>query len=227
MNGSTITVELPKAPVAAAPKQERAVLTRKHLMSAARDIFAKDGFEHARIEEIAARAGKTRGAFYANFDDKEDVFFAILEEDIIRSQKKINPLLQEASTKEERIQALSGHFAELLRDHQRTLLYLEFKLYAIRHPRKRKRLAQLHAAMCVRTYMTDVEKWFPETAGGSLSAKRKRSLQISSALDGLALNLLFDPGVLDENQLQGYLQTNLEEALRWINRKFISRLPSA
>ena len=49
-------------------------------MDAAKRIFAQDGFEAARLEDIAAGAGYTRGAFYANFDSKEDIFFALFEE---------------------------------------------------------------------------------------------------------------------------------------------------
>src|SRR5690242_6246146 len=67
--------------MALAHKQERALVTRERLINAAREIFTRDGFESARIEDIAARARKTRGAFYDNFRDKEDIFFAIYEED--------------------------------------------------------------------------------------------------------------------------------------------------
>ena len=49
-------------------------------MLAAEQTFARDGYEAARLEDIAARAGYTRGAFYANFESKEDIFFALLEQ---------------------------------------------------------------------------------------------------------------------------------------------------
>jgi AcrR family transcriptional regulator len=39
----------------------------------------RDGFEAARLEDIAARAGRSRGAFYANYRDKEELFFALRE----------------------------------------------------------------------------------------------------------------------------------------------------
>jgi len=68
-------------------KQERSLVTRQELIDAARRIFARDGFEVARLQDIAAAAGKTRGAFYAHFQDKEDVFFAIFEQDIARDQQ--------------------------------------------------------------------------------------------------------------------------------------------
>ena len=192
------------------------MLTRRHLIKAAREAFARDGFEHASIEDIAAKAGKTRGAFYDNFEDKEDVFFAIFEDDLIRDQEKIGPLLSKTSTTGQRAEALSNYLAELLRDRQRTLLHLEFKMYAIRHPqrRKRKRLADLHAAMCLRCCMAKVEHLLPELARAGLPEKRKRSLGLATAIDGLALNLLFDPGTLDANQVLRHLRLNVREAMR-------------
>ena len=51
-------------------------------MVAARRVFARDGFEVARLQDIAQEAGKTRGALYSHFADKEDLFFALIEENI-------------------------------------------------------------------------------------------------------------------------------------------------
>jgi AcrR family transcriptional regulator len=58
-------------------RRERAQATRARLIQAAERIFARDGFAAAKLEEIAAEAGYTRGAFYANFDSKEDLFLAL------------------------------------------------------------------------------------------------------------------------------------------------------
>src|SRR5271163_1398225 len=60
-------------------QQARTDATRRKLLAAAENIFARTGYEAARLEDIAAAAGYTRGAFYANFDSKEDIFFAMLE----------------------------------------------------------------------------------------------------------------------------------------------------
>src|ERR1700686_4522235 len=59
---------------------ERTAATRRKLLAAAKRIFAQEGFEAARLEDIAAGAGYTRGAFYANFKSKEEYFFALFEE---------------------------------------------------------------------------------------------------------------------------------------------------
>lgn len=197
----------------APPRQERAVLTRRQLIQAAREIFAQDGFEHASLEDIADRAGKTRGAFYSNFSSKEDVFFAIFEEDLARSQQEINPRLREASTTDERASALVDHFANLLRDRQRALLSIEFKLYAIRHPSQRKRLSELHAAMCVRCCMTEIDQLLPELQHATEAQKRQRSADLGATLDGLALNLLFQPDSLNEDQIRRALTLSVRNAM--------------
>ena len=194
--------------------QDRAIATRKHLTDAARQVFARDGFELARVEDIAAAAGKTRGAFYANFKDKEDIFFAIFEENLSRDREQVSLHLNEASSAEERIRALALHLSCVIEDRPRMLLALEFKQYAIRHPRKQKRLAQLHAAMCSRCVETDLNKLIPEFACAGPEQKRAQSAQIGAILDGLALNCMFDAGSLSEEQRLRLLQANLRVALR-------------
>src|SRR5215813_7956123 len=82
--------------------QERSEATRARLIRAAEKIFARDGFEAAKLEEIAAEAGYTRGAFYANFESKEDLFFALLEQEIttrIETVRKNVARYQEPSQK--------------------------------------------------------------------------------------------------------------------------------
>ena len=194
-------------------KQDRAIVTRKHLTDAARQVFARSGFEFARVEDIAAAAGKTRGAFYANFKDKEDVFFAIFEEDLSRDREQVSLHLSEASSPGDRIGVWALHLSRVIEDRPRMLLALEFKLYAIRHPRKQQRLAKLHTAMCGRCPETDLNKLIPEFACGQPDRKRAQSAQIGAILEGLALNCMFDAGSLSEEQVQQLLRANLRVAL--------------
>ena len=196
-----------------ARKQERAILTRKQLTGAARRIFAGNGFELSSVEEIAAAAGKTRGAFYANFKDKEDLFFAIFEEDLSRDREQVSLQLSEASSREEQIRALALHLREVIKNRPRMLLALEFKQYAIRHPRKQKRLANLHAALCARCMEADLDRLLPEFAAAGPDQKRRQSAQIGAILDGLALNCMFDGGSLSEEQVLRQIQANLRVVL--------------
>jgi AcrR family transcriptional regulator len=199
-------------------KQERAIVTREELIRAARAVFARDGFESARIECIAAEAGKTRGAFYANFRDKEDVFFAIYEEDVARDKKKISDALPSTPSYDDRVEVLARHLGELLLDRQRLLLNLEFKMYVIRHPRKRKRLAALYAEMCLRCAMTKINILLPELAGAEVRLRRSLTTEVGVMMDGLALNTMFDPQSLPDSQRQRYLHMVAAEAMRSIDK---------
>jgi AcrR family transcriptional regulator len=121
-------------------QEARTAATRNKLLAAAGRIFARDGFEAARLEDIAAAAGYTRGAFYANFNDKEDLFFALLERWVGERMAEVNALLAGKQSPQERLRALRGYYAQSAKDRHLTLLSLEFTLYAIRHPDAHARL---------------------------------------------------------------------------------------
>jgi AcrR family transcriptional regulator len=194
-------------------RQRRGIVTRSELVSSARHIFARDGFEHTRIEDIALRARKTRGAFYDNFKDKDDVFLAIFEEDMARDLTELGPLLLALPTIAERIEALVEYLAHLSEDLERMLLNVEFKLYAIRHPNKRKRLADLLRAMRLRTAIPEISRLLPQLDGKPASGKPRDCLAICGVMDGLALNHLFDPDGLDDQAVVRYLRLCLEETI--------------
>jgi len=182
-------------------------------MEAARRIFARDGFEMARLEDIAKAAGKTRGAFYANFRDKEDVFFALFEENLRREKRHMGEQLSEAGSDDERIEILARHMLTLIGDRRRMLLALEFKLYAIRHAKSTRRLADLHSAMCMRCVEANVEKLIPGFSGLTPQQKRTQTAQVGALLDGLALNLMFDRRGLPEKLMLRHLRSALRIAL--------------
>jgi len=58
---------------------ERSATTRAALLRAARELFAEHGYAGAGREEIAERAGVTRGALYHHFANKQQLFVAVVE----------------------------------------------------------------------------------------------------------------------------------------------------
>ncbi len=55
------------------PKDHKA-RTRERIVAAGRAVFAEIGYEQATIDDVMARAGLTRGGFYAHFAGKEALF---------------------------------------------------------------------------------------------------------------------------------------------------------
>src|SRR6202790_5804415 len=110
------------------PRQaERTEATRRKLLAAADRIFARDGFEAARLEDIASGAGYTRGAFYANFESKEDIFFALFEEWVRERIESLTNALRRHSNPAEKLAAVRTHYAELAKDRRLVLISMEFK----------------------------------------------------------------------------------------------------
>lgn len=61
-------------------QEERRATTRRALLDAARSLFAEKGYHGTAAEEIVRRAGLTRGALYHHFEDKKDLFRAVVDE---------------------------------------------------------------------------------------------------------------------------------------------------
>lgn len=51
--------------------------TRARLLDAATQVFAEVGLEGATVEAVCERAGFTRGAFYSNFESKDELFLTL------------------------------------------------------------------------------------------------------------------------------------------------------
>ncbi|PKO62129.1 MAG: TetR family transcriptional regulator [Betaproteobacteria bacterium HGW-Betaproteobacteria-18] len=52
------------------------------LLAAALDLFVEKGFAATRVEEVAARAGVSKGTLFLYFPSKEDLFKAVVRENI-------------------------------------------------------------------------------------------------------------------------------------------------
>jgi AcrR family transcriptional regulator len=123
-------------------RTESAARTRARLLDAAEEVFGENGFGQSSLEQIAERAGYTRGAVYANFAGKDELFLAVLDRwldtDIARGDR-LNAASPSVADALGRLRELDGNrFA----DRGRFLLLSEFRLYALRNPRVAPRLAE-------------------------------------------------------------------------------------
>lgn len=190
----------------------RSERTRVALLAAAEKIFARDGFEASRIEDIAAEAGRSRGAFYANFLNKTEVFLALRTRAMQRKAREMRLRLGEASDEAERIAAVNRHIIEQICDTQSLLLQIEFKLFALRHPELREELAERHIDASVSVHEKELKEFFPNNTSQTKET-REKTLAIEGLLEGLALNALFSPSVLDLSYLEELAPKLLAEIL--------------
>ncbi|MCL2465365.1 MAG: TetR/AcrR family transcriptional regulator [Micrococcales bacterium] len=130
------------APAPAATARRQA--TRARLLDAAFAVYAEQGVHASTVEQIAERAGFTRGAFYSNFTTKEELFVALMErEDAARLaalETKFAALRPRLEASEGRLDAdaiadiVLSFFVGPFDDHSWHLISTEFQLLALRDP---------------------------------------------------------------------------------------------
>jgi AcrR family transcriptional regulator len=59
-------------------RDEKKALQRKHILEAAREVFFRDGFVSANLDEVAQKAGVAKGTLYRYFDNKGELYVAVL-----------------------------------------------------------------------------------------------------------------------------------------------------
>ena len=78
-----MSVEISLHNTEAAPKRERRKEARPgELLDAALDLFVEKGFSATRVDEVAARAGVSKGTLFLYFQSKEDLFKAVVRKNI-------------------------------------------------------------------------------------------------------------------------------------------------
>ena len=118
-------------------------LTREKLVVSALKTFLQEGYSGATIEGISENAGFSRGAFYAHFASKEDIFLEI----VASEADKITPMLIErigaASSPSEMIGIVSGWAEERSQTQSIAMLMSEAMQQAQRNGTLDERYRQL------------------------------------------------------------------------------------
>ncbi len=183
---------------------ERTEVTRRKLLAAAKQVFAKNGFEAARLEDISSGAGYTRGAFYANFESKEDIFFALFEEWVRERIDSVTAALSAHTDPLEKLAALRKHYAQLAQDRRLVLISLEFKLFALRHPEAHARLQSRHRR--IRACFGELFSELLRPLGQTLPIPNPAvSTCLGAVAQGLLLEHLVDPKTLSGGDVRHVL----------------------
>ena len=87
------------------PRQRRKEARPAELTAAALELFVEKGFAGTRLDDVAARAGVSKGTLYLYFDSKEALFKAVIQEGIV-------PILEAGAGM---VDSFTGGSADLLR----------------------------------------------------------------------------------------------------------------
>ncbi len=160
--------------------------TREKLFEAAAEVFEERGIGATSIGTIASAAGLTRGAFYSNFEDKDELVIAMLEDHVERSIKHHRELLARHRTPQAFIDAL--RVSERNRSDplgRAPLLHIELILFAARSERRRPELAKRLRAR--RALVAEI------LSGIGVGDPAWGSAMVLALEDGFRLHRLIDP----------------------------------
>ncbi|MFB1049840.1 TetR/AcrR family transcriptional regulator [Paraliobacillus sp. JSM ZJ581] len=120
--------------------EERKQETRKMLLDSATITFSKLGFHGASVDKIAEFAGFTKGAVYTHFKSKEELFLALLEQQMHARLNTIQHIINEEKSIDHFIKKMR-HFFDLDKQNNQawSILNMEFLLYAMRNESVRKK----------------------------------------------------------------------------------------
>jgi AcrR family transcriptional regulator len=120
----------------------RRAQTRARLLEAAAQVYARQGFAGATLDEVAAEAGFTKGAVYGHFGSKENLLLALVEEYLAGQVTEQMALFDRDRATWERPLAGSERWMDRLEERpQRFRLFVELWSYSQRDERLRARLA--------------------------------------------------------------------------------------
>lgn len=104
--------------IMAARKAGTSELTREVIMDAARDLFVEKGYQHVSMRQIAKGLNCSHGAIYYHFKNKAELFYALVEEHFHMLDEKIEEIIQQKTSNEEKLKQLFQGFIEFGLTHQ-------------------------------------------------------------------------------------------------------------
>jgi AcrR family transcriptional regulator len=124
------------------PKGDKRERTRAKLIEVAAQVIGEKGYERVTLEEVATRAGMTRGAIYGNFKNREDLILAVVG---TRWQPIAPPWQPGVSLKEHLLRLGEAVVASVPARRAQAVGAFSFHQYALTHEELRARLVEANA----------------------------------------------------------------------------------
>ena len=174
-------------------RAEAKARTREELLKAARVVFARNGFHGSSLDMVAEAAGYTKGAVYANFSGKDDLFLALLDNHLAEGTGGLEDLVTSGVSLELVLDKITENFFEELNDNRGwAALTLEFYVHALRNETFRTKLVER-----VRLVQEDIKKWLEKRiaiTGVDLPISAEQTAAALLAFtNGIDLMALVDP----------------------------------
>ncbi len=181
-------------------QQERKAETRARLLAAAADLFAEQGVDAVSVDAVAEAAGRTSGAVYAHFGNKQGLLLALLDswKDAVRTV-----LLAEVAVTDSPQGQLAAVWDNLAggtgeESDRWTLLEHELWLRAARDAEVAEVMRERNAM--ARTFSArQLESWTVGVGARPAAEPEQMAVLVSALLTGLAMQHRLDPEAVSED----------------------------
>jgi AcrR family transcriptional regulator len=192
---------------------------RGQIISAARQVFSRKGYDAATVEEIAETAGVSKGLIYNYFRSKDDILLATAEALMSRLEEHMERMsTAEAPASDKVIAAQHMHTGEMIKQWDFVQIMFEFWSESVRRPEIARPYAQMFRK--ARAYLeTVIDNGIASGEFRPVPAKEVASLMIAMA-DGLTVQRMLDSraftwrsvsDAMDDLLLNGLLARGKEE----------------
>lgn len=174
-------------------RKEQQARTRAALLRSATKVMAEKGLQAATIADIAADAGFTKGAFYANFATKDELLLAVLDQTFRRALGDIEGAVEAgAEVADQARGAGDAWLAQLAGEPGGGRLYLELMVHATRDEAFRE--AYVVRLRAMRARVTAIYEAQAEALGLTPSFPLSDAARMTQAMaGGVALARLIEP----------------------------------
>lgn len=188
-------------------RAEQKAATRSRLLDSAATVFARRGMQQASIDEVAEHAGFTKGAVYANFKSKEELFLAMLDDRFAMHAEEMDKLLASDAEPEDQAREGAANFIDLITsDPEWERLFFEFSAYAARNENFRRELVARRRRLQER--MAELFRRRAEELGVEPPFPIEEIARMTFAMaDGIALQKLLDPDSVSDEMYPTMLAT--------------------
>ncbi|MCJ8162227.1 TetR/AcrR family transcriptional regulator [Acinetobacter zhairhuonensis] len=171
-------------------RDEKQIQTRNLLIEAGFHLISEQGYSAVSIRNISKYAGYTQGAFYSNFEHKEDFLLTLLKIQFEQENQQLQKMITQANlAKPDLKAALEQWFVDFFQHDEWLKISIELQLYAARDPvfsNEYQQVWQNHQAQILEVLL----QLIPNFSLAESSQRESKLLEIISLSYGLALQYM-------------------------------------
>jgi AcrR family transcriptional regulator len=187
--------------------------TLQRLLDAAEKLIARKGLDAASVEDIAAAAGYSRGAFYSNFKSKDDLFIELLRRDHHKSMVELNALRTSELSLDQVQSRTRDIYGQMFSDNVSFMNWTEARMMAARDVRFRAKLDALMAEK--RGQIAAFIQYFHDRVGVAPPLPpEKMAMGFMSLAEGVQLYMMSSPTEMTPDTAESLLTLFVDSIMK-------------